>query len=530
MLASVRPKKELFTMAPPSLRRILPPGTLAVYGAVPIYVCTETVGRRRRRRGEAAEKISSSALSQTPLPEPAVVAAVAAQRLSLDNDASSSTTTTITATEYRQDILSPPNNNNNGIEIAGWKIITSNSSIGDEKRMELLTLLLENTASNYHDSDRGNDTAGKTDCEEDHTKKRRMCLPEITFLDAMVLLHYDQGAGGEQHQQKQQNMENQIIKTGIIRFTARDALLEWAEAHRYLEMQKNDDNPQQCYHDHATAINNNSLLLRMDHRNRRDHHQYRGVSILKTADAKIWSEKKNKNETQCDKDVDTPPIAAANAISDVVPENSQFYYDWTFSSPYAGTIIDTTTINEESNPHESDTTIQINNRQHWQPLTESHIPFNLLQDTTQPILLFDDIYLYEDDLHDNGDASLNIKIRVMPTCWYVLQRLFVRVDYVRVRCREVRCFCLFDAGGNQNIIGTRANTIYRDIVWRDATWDELGRLGLPTDPAAWREGRHPTAAGEGAKQHAPLFARLPPVTLPDDIPQFAYYDARGNNA
>lgn len=397
--------------------------------------------------------------------------------------------------------------------------------------MERLTLLLENTANNKYSSNNASDCDDTANTVYEGQNKRRMCLPEITFLDAMVLLQYQGARGGGEQQQQQQHIKNEIDMTGI-RFTAQDALLEWAEAHRYLEMQNDDNTQQQYYHDHHTAINNNSLPSRMDHRNR--DHQYRGVSILKTADAKIWSKKMKKNtKTQCDNnDVDTLPISATNTISDIIPENSQFYYDWTFSSPYAGTIllrpIDAT-IKNEFNHHESGTISQINNRQYWQPLTESHIPFNLLQDTTQPILLFDDIYLYEDDLHDNGDASLNIKVRVMPTCWYVLQRLFVRVDYVRVRCREVRYFCLFDAGGgNQNINGTRANTIYRDIVWRDATWDELGRLGLPTDAAAWREVRHPVA-GEGTQQHAPLLARLPPVTLPDDVPQFAYYDARGNN-
>ena len=64
----------------------------------------------------------------------------------------------------------------------------------------------------------------------------------------------------------------------------------------------------------------------------------------------------------------------------------------------------------------------------WRPMWWSRIPFFLLQDNTQPILLYDNMHLYEDDMHNNGDASLNAKIHVMPRFWYVLQRLFVRVD------------------------------------------------------------------------------------------------------
>jgi hypothetical protein len=322
-------------------------------------------------------------------------------------------------------------------------------------------------------------------------------------LDAILLLQYN-GV---------QRSKNEFIG---VRFTAHDALLEWAEAHRFLEL-KNDD--QQQHHDHIT----NSLS---------PNGQFCGVSIIRAADAKIWSEKK-KNKGG----VDAPPIATVAAMADdTVPGNSEFYYDWTFSSPYAGTILHRFESSNKEGNYEISTTTQINNREQWQPLTESHIPFHLLQDTTQPILLFDDIFLYEDDLHDNGDVSLNIKVRAMPTCWFVLQRLFVRVDYVCIRCREVRYFCLFDERSNNSGGGTwsasqnvRVNTIYRDIVWREASWDELGKLGLPMDPAAWRESGHPAGRGGPQQQLASLLPQLPTVTLPDDITQFACYDARGMN-
>ena len=483
-------------MAPTSLRRILPPDTLAVFGAVPIIYdhhpsLSSHSNEYNDGRGEGQVGVATTSQS-CRLPETSA-------RPPVDSALS---TTTATPTTPQNDVPSP-----NGIEIAGWKIMTSNSSIGDEKRMELLTLLLENTANSELDATTDDDD----DCGGRRRRRRRLCPPEITFLDAIILLQY----------QGQKNDNN--VMTGI-RFMAQDALLEWAEAHQHLEVQ-NDDDSQQRY-DHNTATSLSSIGHRIG--------EYRGVSIIRTADAKIWSEREKNNKFD---GVNAPPRSAAinSNMIDTLSGKSEFYYDWTFSSPYAGTILHYEHIGNVECNNTTTTIPIINHRNQWQPLTNSHIPFHLLQDTTQPILLFDDIYLYEDDLHDNGDVSMNIKLRVMPTCWFALQRLVVRVDYVRIRCREVRCFCLFEATGRNNSrsYSVQENTIYRDIVWKEATWEELGKLGLPMDPAAWREcGGHPVAAassgGGGPQQLASLLARLPTVPLPEDMPQFACYDACGN--
>jgi len=358
--------------------------------------------------------------------------------------------------------------------------------------MEELTLLLEETANDTTETD--DETTGDGNVR----RNRRLCPPEITFLDAVISFQYqseksssnlgDDGAGEE-------------LTTTEIRFTAQDALLEWAEAHRYLEMQQH---PQQDHRD-ETAVTISSCREGV-----------RGVSILRTVDAEVWSSKPRNT----DDDAAAAAVAAAG--------NSEFYYDWTFSSPYAGTIRNPT-LDESAGIEKKN--VGINNRRQWKPLQRSHIPFHLLQDTSQPILLFDDIHLYEDDLHDNGDVSFNIKVRVMPRCWYVLQRLYVRVDHVTVRCREVRYFCLFDNNdGSIEHDKVRPNTIYRDVVWREAAWGELGRLALPTDPAAWREEDGNVlrgVAGTGMPPSPPLaslLARLPTVALPDDLPKFACFN------
>ena len=320
-----------------------------------------------------------------------------------------------------------------GIRIHQWEISTQNSTIGDEKGMEKLTAILEDVANSSTTS------AENESVDPGNQKKRRMCPPEITFLDAIVSLKHN-----KMH----------------IRFNATDALLEWAEAHRYLNhgINEGENGRNEC----------------------------RGVQILQTKDAKSWSKKPSEGTT-----------------------SSQFYYDWTFASPYAGSIIQT---HEESIGDTSSRISDINNRTKWRPLSQSLIPFHLLQDTSQPILLYDDISLFEDDLHDNGDVSLNIKLRVMPYCWYVLLRLFVRVDHVCLKIREVRMFCYF--GKADPTLRVDKNVICRDVVWREIMWDDLLNLGLPTDPAKWRE-------GENAGDFARLIGKLPVVELPPDLPRYS---------
>jgi len=492
-------------MAPPSRRRILPSETLAAFGSAPLYppsqgdgspvvgssktVVPSAVMATLHHHGQSSSSHQSRSQSQTQQrrqqhsnPMTFMSSAPSLSRISKDDDP-------------------PPN----GIKIGGWKITTQNSTIGDEKRMEELTVLLEDVANKG--------SAGKN-------KRRRLCPPEITFLDAIISFQKENAvtANTANDAVEMSSGEGDFTKTEF-RFTARDALLEWAEAHQYLgmAMRQNYD----C-DDDVLAINPTT--------NTRE--DFRGVSILQTADAKIWSNKSTKNSVDDD---DTHTTFTEGS-------QQQFYYDWTFSSPYAGTII----LNQSSNQKQSNNdSILINHREQWHSLQQSHIPIPLLQDTSQPILFYDDIHLYEDDLHDNGDVSMNIKVRVMPKCWYVLQRLFVRVDHVCVKCHEARYFCLLDNDGISSVrdsqhpgnetLGVKVNRIYRDITWREATWEELVGLSLPTDPAAWREDGNvavPGGNGAGAARGtsappalASLLTKLPVVTLPNDLPRFAYFDA-----
>jgi type 2A phosphatase activator TIP41 len=71
--------------------------------------------------------------------------------------------------------------------------------------------------------------------------------------------------------------------------------------------------------------------------------------------------------------------------------------------------------------------------------TREEIPMELLK-RPDPILFFDDVILYEDELADNGIAMLSVKVRVMPARLLLLQRFFMRLDNVLLRVRDTRVY------------------------------------------------------------------------------------------
>jgi type 2A phosphatase activator TIP41 len=288
-----------------------------------------------------------------------------------------------------------------GIELEEWKIITQQGCIGDDAWLSQATERLQELAQ----------PPPKAEKVGSHTlTHRQLCLPEMVFPRAHITLEKSNG-----------------LK---LKFGAYPALLEWGQAHRAI--------PLGSFQEH------------------------RGVSVLQTADAKLWSGKS--------------------------VGHSNFHYDWTFSTPHACT-----------------TTMDVS----WAPLKKSGINLALLKDQSVPIYLFDEVVLYEDDLHDNGQASLTCKIRVMPTCAYVLEQLWVRVDGVLLRVRDTRVSLEF--GSNQ---------IYRDVVWRQCRWEDLEKNGLPSDVKSWC----PDTDCVSKNEWQTMLLRLPQVPLPSGLPAFAVLD------
>jgi len=104
-------------------------------------------------------------------------------------------------------------------------------------------------------------------------------------------------------------------------------------------------------------------------------------------------------------------------------------FDWSYSTDYRGTT--TTAAAAEGKPGEEG----------WKDTTAELSPIRTdLLSRPDPILFFDSVDLYEDELADNGIALLAVKVRVMPERLLILSRFFLRLDGVVVRLRDTRVY------------------------------------------------------------------------------------------
>lgn len=118
-------------------------------------------------------------------------------------------------------------------------------------------------------------------------------------------------------------------------------------------------------------------------------------------------------------------------------------FDWTFTTPYSGTLLD-----------DGENALRVEE-------TDERIDMEKLK-IREKIHFFGDIMLFEDELADNGRSVLSIKIRVMPTSFFVLMRFYMRVDNVLVRVYDTRVFHQSDK-----------DYIIREITKREAPIKDL---------------------------------------------------------
>ncbi|KAL6600654.1 TIP41-domain-containing protein [Neocallimastix sp. 'constans'] len=124
---------------------------------------------------------------------------------------------------------------------------------------------------------------------------------------------------------------------------------------------------------------------------------------IKVAVADKWNASRNSKEEEEKKKIHRP-------------------YDWTFSTDFRGKIENTEA-----------------------EITKEKIDMTKLM-RRDPILFFDQVILYEDELADNGIATLDVKVRVMPTGIFVLGRYFLRIENVLFRSNETRVYVEFNKG------------------------------------------------------------------------------------
>ncbi|XP_077098048.1 TIP41-like protein isoform X1 [Siphateles boraxobius] len=128
-------------------------------------------------------------------------------------------------------------------------------------------------------------------------------------------------------------------------------------------------------------------------------------------------------------------------------------YDWTYTTDYRGTLLG----------------------EHMQikvTPTADRIDMEKLKAREQ-IKFFEDVLLFEDELHDHGVSMISVKIRVMPTSFFLLLRFFLRVDGVMIRINDTRLY--HEAGRNHML---------REFSTRESKISDLQHVppALYTDP------------------------------------------------
>ncbi|KAJ7967532.1 TIP41-like family protein [Quillaja saponaria] len=141
-------------------------------------------------------------------------------------------------------------------------------------------------------------------------------------------------------------------------------------------------------------------------------------------------------------------------------------YDYTFTTPYCGSETIELPVEKNGEGHLC-----------WE---ESKEKINVIAlASKEPILFYDEVVLYEDELADNGVSLLTVKVRVMPNCWFLLLRFWLRVDGVLMRLRDTRMHCIFGDSADPIVL--------RESCWRESTFQDLSAKGYPSDSAAYND-------------------------------------------
>ncbi|KAL9655996.1 hypothetical protein ABK040_007617 [Willaertia magna] len=125
-----------------------------------------------------------------------------------------------------------------------------------------------------------------------------------------------------------------------------------------------------------------------------------------------------------------------NLLTSEQIEEREDNIDWCYTSLYKGTI-----ITKNSNQQDNTENTENNKKLIIKESNTDLIDYNLLKRNDIPIVFYDELLLFEDELHDHGTSYLTIKFRVMNNqCFYLLMRNFIRVDHVCIRCVDTRYY------------------------------------------------------------------------------------------
>mmetsp|Transcript_89206 Transcript_89206/g.186431 ORF Transcript_89206/g.186431 Transcript_89206/m.186431 type:complete len:306 (-) Transcript_89206:57-974(-) len=127
--------------------------------------------------------------------------------------------------------------------------------------------------------------------------------------------------------------------------------------------------------------------------------------------------------------------------------------DWTCCSPYWGDASMTPKDGEESVPVVPE-------------VTQDELPMDELRRRDE-IHWHNEVFFWEDELDDNGVCRASVRVRVMPTFWFVLLQCELRVDNVLIRDVSTRFFHSF---GSDHVL--------REWTWREVPFQALKEKGL----------------------------------------------------
>jgi len=219
-------------------------------------------------------------------------------------------------------------------------------------------------------------------------------------------------------------LQSQCQHPPVCKTSVDDGVYEWSNMCRFCQFDRRlsipqlpdmvfADNVMRIEHNDGFGIEFNSLDALSFVENKKD--------VMKVAMADAWREAR----------VET------SDIQEVVKP-----FDWTYTTAYKGTLTG------------SDKKLK-------EITTEEEIDIEKLKQK-EKILFYEDVHLYEDELADNGCAQLSVKVRVMPSSFFVLQRFYLRVDGVLVRVNDTRLYHEVDK-----------NYLLREYSRRESRFEDL---------------------------------------------------------
>ncbi len=126
-------------------------------------------------------------------------------------------------------------------------------------------------------------------------------------------------------------------------------------------------------------------------------------------------------------------------------------YDWTFFSDYSGTISGGV----------------------LEPSDRGGIPYEKLKQK-EDIVFFESLVLMEDELADNGTCQQSAKVRVMPSGFFCLHRMLLRVDEVVATIHDTRLYHEFGS-----------DVVFHEFSVRSSSYEQLKASGkYPKDDPA----------------------------------------------